>query len=131
MSTAIGLTLNNPANLEDFGIPWKGLVGTHGKLCQFDTLHNGIRAACENLRNQQRLHDLNTVSEIITKLSPPNENDTAAYISTVCNWMDVYANEQLNLENNAQLGLLSQCVFHEEVGEIIPMEDILDAIADI
>ena len=52
--------------------------------CVFDTPEHGLRALAKDLVNQQRIHNLATVDQIISKYAPPADaNDTAAYIAAI------------------------------------------------
>lgn len=109
---------NNPFNIKFvFSIHWKGLVGQHEGFCMFDTLNNGARAGCIDLKNAQVLHKLNTVGTIIPHYAPPNENDTKAYIAAVCADMNVTQDEPLNLTQKGPLYSLGAAVWHHEQGQ--------------
>lgn len=97
-----GIRNNNPGNLEfDPNITWDGQVGVDGPYLIFATPQKGIRAMTKNLVNQQKLHGLNTVADIITKYAPPNENDTAAYIADVANKLGVNPNQAIDVASVA------------------------------
>lgn len=69
----------NPAN------NWKGKVAnnTDGVFEQFVAMEYGYRAALKLIRNYITKDGLSTVSEIIAKWAPQNENNTAGYIQRV------------------------------------------------
>lgn len=80
-----GVRNNNPLNIR-IGNKWKGLKtpNTDGAFDQFISVYWGYRAAFIILRNYIRKYRCNTVEKIITRWAPSNENNTAAYIKTVC-----------------------------------------------
>jgi len=68
-----------------------------GRLCMFDTVLNGIRAGAINLLSYYLQDGCETVSEIVTRYAPPIENDTAAYIQFMAEYVGVDPNEQIVL----------------------------------
>lgn len=81
-----GIRNNNPGNIR-WGDDWQGLVPqaqrTDKSFCQFIKPEYGIRAMIIILRNYQRKHRLSTISGIINRWAPTNENDTQSYINSV------------------------------------------------
>jgi len=109
---------NNPGNLRNsFSIMWKGQTGQTRGFCDFDTLDDGARALCIDLKNAQVMHDLNTIATIIPHYAPPNENDTEAYITSVCADMGLDRNESLDLTQQWTLASLASAVWHHEQGQ--------------
>ena len=80
-----GVRNNNPLNIRK-GNRWKGLKtpNTDGTFDQFISVYWGYRAAFVILRNYILKYKCNTVAKIIARWAPTNENNTAAYIKTVC-----------------------------------------------
>lgn len=80
-----GIRNNNPLNIR-IGNKWKGLKvpNTDGSFDQFISVYWGYRAAFVILRNYIRKYKYNTVKKIISRFAPSTENNTAAYIKTVC-----------------------------------------------
>jgi hypothetical protein len=123
----------NPGNLRySSSIVWQGQVGQQGGFCVFSNIDYGARALVIDLRNAQRLHNRNTIRTIITAYAPPNENDTAAYISAVCSDMKLAADAPLNLYSDRQtMRNLAAAVWHHEQGQA-PDQAALDfAIRDV
>ena len=82
--TPRGLRNNNPGNIR-VGAPWQGLTGEdNAGFCVFDTPEHGIRALARVLLSYQGTHRLLTLRQMISRWAPPNENDTDAYIESVC-----------------------------------------------
>lgn len=98
MSTPLGIKNNNPFNIRYNNINrWKGLVGSNKGFCVFSDVEFGLRAGIYLLRKYIDVYKLNTVPKIISRFAPPNENDTCAYISYVCNFMDFPLHYKIDL----------------------------------
>lgn len=78
---------NNPGNIE-YGAFARAYGSTHGdpRFAVFPTAIDGFNALAQLL-----LHHYKglTVAETIRKWAPPNENNTAAYIRSVCSWTEL------------------------------------------
>ena len=91
----LGMRNNNPLNIRKVpGTHWKGELpqsssplrgGREGSpFCQFTTLEHGIRAAYQILDTYRRKHHAVCIEDIISRWAPPSENNTEAYIRSVC-----------------------------------------------
>lgn len=112
-----GIRNNNPGNIRR-GDEWKGLVAkaqrTDKSFCQFTTPEYGIRAMVIILRNYQRKHGLNTVSGIIKRWAPPNENNTQAYINSVAQATGVAPGQRIDTSDSRfMMKLLQAIILHE------------------
>lgn len=110
---------NNPGNLRwDGKSQWQGMKGVDPKgFVQFLTPEAGTRAAGINLGNQQKLHGLNTLADVITKYAPQSDNnDTAAYIQTVAQKTGFAPNQPLNLQDPAVQAKILPVMFGVESG---------------
>jgi len=101
---------SNPGNLERTSDQWAGLATrdemtpaqqAETRFCVFRSPMWGFRALAIVLRSKFA-RGLNTVRKIITDYAPPNENDTKAYIETVCTGMGVEPDRVLNLVSDSQ-----------------------------
>ena len=123
-----GLRNNNPGNLVYTSIKWQGKVpksqNTDTRFEQFTNLKDGIRASIKDL-----IHDINkgknTVSLLISEYAPSNENDTKAYIDSVCKTIGVTSNEKLTQINEQFLLKLTRAIYKVELGTA--NKDVLDA----
>ena len=90
--TPRGLRNNNPGNIRLTKTVWAGQIipGTDRSFCQFQTMAYGYRAMLMTLRNYRRKHGCQTVADFIRRWAPPVENDTAAYIRSVCRTLQVH-----------------------------------------
>lgn len=89
-----GLRNNNPGNIRyNPYVKWQGEVAQEAKrdrsFSEFTNIEYGYRALLKLLRNYRTLHGLQTIEEMISRWAPPSENNTAAYIDTVCKEMNV------------------------------------------
>lgn len=91
---------NNPLNLRTSLIRWQGKVTPpNAEFEHFNTSFNGIRAGAKNLISYQKIHGLNTVSEIISRYAPSSENPTSSYINFMCKKLSVAPDATLDLSN--------------------------------
>lgn len=101
----------NPTNMDRGEPPWNGEIRdptqavnsvqavelTHGRFCVFVDAPHGIRAAALNLRAYHDRLGCRTVRDYINRWAPPNENNTAGYISRVSNEIGVDADVPFEL----------------------------------
>lgn len=116
--SARGIDNNNPGNLEfSQSNPWEGQTGSDGRFAKFETPEHGIRALGRNLISYQR-QGYDTVSDIITRWAPPEDNnDTAAYIKAVCEQIGATPDQKLDVSNPDTLKKLSAAIIHHENGD--------------
>ena len=83
---------------------------------QFMSPEYGIRAMIIILRNYQRKHGLNTVSGIIKRWAPPNENNTQAYINSVAQATGVTPDQCIDTSDSRFTVKLLQAIIKHENG---------------
>lgn len=132
MSTARGIRNNNPGNIR-WGDDWKGLVPTAQRtdksFCQFISPEYGIRAMIIILHNYQRKYGLNTVSDIIKRWAPPNENNTQAYINSVAQATGVTPEQRIDTSDSRfMMNLLQAIVKHENGKQPYSIDVFVQAI---
>ena len=114
-----GIRNNNPGNIR-WGDDWKGLVPegqrTDKSFCQFKAPEFGIRAMIIILRNYQSKYGLKTITGIIKRWAPPNENDTQAYIRSVAQATGTDADKPIDLTDSRKLFPLLQAIIKHENG---------------
>lgn len=117
---ARGIRNNNPGNIR-WGDEWKGLVAetqrTDKSFCQFKSAEYGIRAMIIILRNYQRKHGLSTISGIINRWAPTNENDTQAYINSVAKATGVDPDQRIDTNDSRFMMKLLQAIIQHENGD--------------
>jgi len=117
--TALGLRQNNPGNLRpDPAHPWLGEIPSPNDYCCFNTPENGLRAMGKNILTAVYKHGCNTITRLITRWAPPNENDTVAYIKAVAGDVGVDADAPLDVTNGSVMSSLLMAITRHENGEI-------------
>lgn len=114
-SSPRGLRNNNPGNISagkfTEGLP--GYVGSDGRFAQFQNPTQGLLAV-DHLLQSYGQRGLNTVSGVISRWAPSNENDTTAYINAVAQKLGVDPNTPLNMQDpRVRAALTSAIVTHE------------------
>ena len=103
-STPRGVRNRNPGNIDyNPANDWVGQLphdpAIEPRFCRFDTPVNGIRAMSVLLQTYQRKHGLYPVRDIVGRWAPGNENDTEAYIRTVCRMLGVDDDETIDVKD--------------------------------
>lgn len=112
-----GVRNNNPGNLVASNQGWDGELTSDGKFSRFDTPEHGIRALAKNMRTYQNKHDLNTVSQMISKFAPPEDhNDTPTYIKAVAGMMGVDPKQHIDTSDVGTLTKLVNSIITVENG---------------
>lgn len=98
----LGERNNNPLNIRKVpGVRWRGSLASdpspqgEGSFVRFESLEWGIRAAMKILRTYRDKHAATSIREIVSRWAPPAENNTDAYIATVCRLTGFGGNERL------------------------------------
>lgn len=107
----LGIRNNNPGNLRP-GHDWLGMVGENKGFVVFENIHYGIRALAMDLINKY-LRGLNTVEKIISVYAPPIENNTNAYINSVCTHLGVTPNMLLRFDSQVLIKFVTAIMMHE------------------
>jgi hypothetical protein len=126
MMTARGLRNKNPGNIRhNATFHWQGEIGADDQnFIIFDTEVNGIRALARDLQNKIR-RGLDTVEKILTVYAPPSENNTDAYIASVCKQTGFNPDEQINV-TIGNLAKLVKAIITHECGEQPFSEGLID-----
>lgn len=103
MATPRGLRNNNPLNIEKTkgGNPWQGEIvpSADSRFAQFKSMAYGYRAAFKLLDNYQRNYGIDTISRMIARWAPSNENHTDNYVKVVSERSGVPANSRITTRN--------------------------------
>ncbi|TDB48066.1 structural protein [Photorhabdus luminescens] len=114
-----GIRNNNPGNIR-WGDDWQGLVPesqrTDKSFCQFVSPEYGIRAMIKVIQNYHKKYGINTISGIISRWAPSNENNTDAYINHVCKDTEVTGDQVVDVFNKAFMTKLIKSVITMENG---------------
>lgn len=124
-----GIRNNNPGNIRNSERnDWKGEVSKADKKDQafeeFKTMADGVRAMMLLLQKYQRSYNLHTVKELVERWAPRNENNTAAYVRTVCKEMQMPECCGLDLTDKGTMCALVDAMCYVENGVHIDMADI-------
>lgn len=92
-----------------------GAMMPGGKLAQYPDMQTGLQALDGNLASYGK-QGVNTISGVISKWAPPNENDTQAYIKDVSQRLGIPPNQKIDLSNPLQRQALSTAIALHENG---------------
>lgn len=92
-----------------------GAMMPGGKLAQYPDMQTGLQALDQNLASYGK-QGVNTISGVISKWAPPNENDTQAYIKDVSQRLGISPNQKIDLSNPLQRQALSTAISLHENG---------------
>uniref|UniRef100_UPI0036DD88B5 structural protein n=1 Tax=Photorhabdus sp. RM322S TaxID=3342825 RepID=UPI0036DD88B5 len=124
-----GIRNNNPGNIR-WGDNWQGLVPesqrTDKSFCQFVSPEYGIRAMIKVIRNYNRKYGINTVSGIISRWAPSNENNTDAYINRVCKDTDVTCDQVVDVFDKTFMAKLIKAIITVENGSQPYNNEVID-----
>ena len=106
-SPSLGIKNHNPLNIRYVKAnKWLGLSKTTPNVsgfCKFDCVDYGLRAAILLILTYIRKRGCVTPRQIITRWAPPSENDSQAYVRTVCSISHLASNEVLPQPSKACL----------------------------
>ena len=113
-----GLRNNNPLNIERTGDCWRGMSHEQRdpRFVQFVAPEWGIRAAVVILRNYQKRYHLHTLTEILHRYAPTNENHTKLYIERVSNRAGIRPDTPLDLTDRVLVSRLIEAMWCVECG---------------
>ena len=114
--TSRGLRNNNPGNIRRSGDAWLGLAAeqTDAEFFVFDHAIYGLRAMARIFKNYQSRHGLKSIRELISRWSPPSENETDDLVRAVSRRTGIDPDAEINVEAN--LHLLLPAVIVQETG---------------
>ncbi|MDC9616033.1 structural protein [Xenorhabdus khoisanae] len=122
-----GIRNNNPGNIDhNPANKWQGQLRHDPKLeprfCRFVTAEYGIRALMKLLTNYHK-NGYQSVSKMIDRWAPTNENNTSAYIKGVAKALNVDPNQALDI-NKPTLIVLAKSIIRHENGKQPYSDDI-------
>lgn len=121
-----GIRNCNPGNIRITKDKWQGLRAeqTDDSFFQFESMEFGYRALIRTLQNYHRKHGCRTIADYINRWAPRAENDTNAYIKSVCNKLDVPSSYQLLVEDRDTMCAFAAAISEHENGVPADMECI-------
>lgn len=126
MSEPRGLRLNNPGNIRRTSDKWKGLadVQEDKEFFTFTEMKWGYRALMKLLLNYHTKYGCTTVPDYIKRYAPSSENNTSAYIKTVCNRLKVDEDTPIDLTDRDRLCDFAAAISYVENGREGNYKDI-------
>lgn len=88
------------------------------RFARFDTPQNGVRALCVLLKVYYQRHGCDTVTKVISRWAPGNENNTGAYVATVSKEMGVRPDEIILLSQHPVMVRLAAAIIRQENGRV-------------
>lgn len=123
LKTPRGIRNNNPLNIR-IGNSWQGEVEnpTDKKFEQFTQMEYGLRAGFYLLRRYISRYHLNTISDIIKRWAPTNENNTENYIKRVSLEVGLSPYEPIRFEDKETMCKIVNAMVFVENGQRVNME---------
>lgn len=116
-----GIRNNNPLNIR-IGNTWIGEVEhpTDKEFEQFESMEYGLRAGFILLHRYINRYGLRTITDIISRWAPSNENNTQNYIRIVSQLTGIGCLDPISWENRAAMCSLVDAMVRVECGQMIP-----------
>lgn len=123
-----GIRNCNPGNIRITKDKWKGLRAdqTDKEFFQFTGMKWGYRALIRTLQNYRKRHDCWTIGDFIRRWAPPSENNTMAYIRTVCEKMGVPPAYVPNVDDKLSMCMMAAAISFVENGRLAEMEEVAE-----
>ncbi|WP_019103176.1 structural protein, partial [Chromobacterium haemolyticum] len=116
-----GIRNNNPGNIDFSKMSQNRMgafkeAGSNSRFAAFKDAETGLAALAVQIKRYSN-YGLNTVSQIIEKWAPRNENNTSAYIDAVAKRLGVNANAKINVADPTVMQSLMDAVIRHENGK--------------
>jgi hypothetical protein len=100
-----GLRNNNPGNIRISGIKYQGEIqpSKDKNFKQFSSMPYGYRAMFVILRTYYVKYGLKSISQMIRRWAPANENNTVAYINHVSAWSGIHKDTSLEITSKGMM----------------------------
>ena len=123
-----GLRNCNPGNIRVTKDKWQGLrtLQTDKEFFQFEEMKWGYRALIRTLQNYRKKHGCNTVADFIRRWAPSNENDTTAYILSVCKYLGIPSVFVPDVDDRETMCALAAAISKHENGVDPIMKEVYD-----
>ena len=128
MKTPRGIRNCNPGNIRVTKDKWQGLrsVQTDKEFFQFTEMKWGYRALIRTLQNYRRIHGCYTITDFITRWAPSSENNTLAYIKSVCFQLGVPSVYVPDVDDRDTMCALAAAISKHENGVDANMKEVQD-----
>ncbi|PHM40509.1 structural protein [Xenorhabdus szentirmaii] len=112
-----GIRNNNPGNIDhNPANKWQGQLphdwNIEKRFCRFESAEYGIRALMKLLLNYHK-GGHNSISKIINRYAPSNENNTTAYINGVARALNVDPFDKIEVNKQTLIALAKSIIQHE------------------
>lgn len=126
--TPRGIRNCNPGNIRVTKDKWQGLrsVQTDKEFFQFTEMKWGYRALIRTLQNYRRIHGCYTITDFITRWAPSSENNTLAYIKSVCFQLGVPSVYVPDVDDRDTMCALAAAISKHENGVDANMKEVQD-----
>lgn len=121
-----GYRNNNPGNIRISKELWLGEVrpSSDSQFKQFSDMSHGFRAMFKLLRNYSLHYSCRTLSDMIARWAPENENDTERYVSFVSAKSYVDKTSKINTLDKDIMTALVSAMAHYENGSRPTQQDV-------
>ena len=128
MKTPRGIRNCNPGNIRLTTDKWLGLrpMQTDKEFFQFTEMKWGYRALIRTLQNYRRIHGCYTITDFITRWAPSGENNTLAYIKSVCFQLGVPSVYVPDVDDRDTMCALAAAISKHENGVDANMKEVQD-----
>lgn len=126
--TPRGIRNCNPGNIRLTTDKWQGLrpMQTDKEFFQFTEMKWGYRALIRTLQNYRRVHGCYTITDFITRWAPSSENNTLAYIKSVCSQLGVPSVYVPDVDDRDTMCALAAAISKHENGVDANMKEVQD-----
>lgn len=114
-----GIRNNNPGNIRHSKVRWVGEADDQpdADFVTFSAPEYGIRAICRTLISYQTDDGCKTIRQLIERWAPPNENNTAAYVSAVSVACGCGPDDPVNVRQASIMSPLIWAIIRQENGQ--------------
>lgn len=123
-----GLRNFNPGNIRNGGdvFQFEKRPSLDKDFKQFFNIASGYRAMFKTLATYLTAHKCNTIEKIVSRWAPPSENDTKAYIKTVCGISGIDQDKKLTLKDGESYIKIVAAMSEVENGIEAVLRDVED-----
>ncbi len=113
-----GLSNNNAGNIRISKTKWQGEIqpSKDKDFKQFKSMAYGYRAIIRLLQNYQRIYHCKTIPDFINRWAPNNENNTIAYINSVCKQMQIPNTHIIDTNDKNTMIAFASAISYQENG---------------
>ena len=128
MKTPRGIRNCNPGNIRTTKDKWIGLrpKQTDKEFFQFEEMKWGYRALIRTLQNYRKRHGCMTIADFIHRWAPSQENNTTAYIRSVCFQLGVPSVYVPDVDDRDTMCALAAAISKHENGVDANMKEVQD-----